>query len=101
MGSNKRAPIPYNSDRTKNFLKSWKKLNNSGRFDMVAAAQAMCLVIMKQPLPAEYSDHALTGNYEGFRELHIGGDFLLIYRIDKNSDTVFFTDIGTHAELFD
>lgn len=36
----------------------------------------------------------------GARELHIGGDFLLIYRLDEAQNLVTFIDIGTHSELF-
>jgi len=32
-------------------------------------------------LDPSYKDHPLTGNYEGFRELHIEPDWLLIYAI--------------------
>jgi len=46
-------------------------------------------------------DHALTGEYSGYRELHIGGDYLLVYYVDEASRTVAFSDLGTHAELFE
>lgn len=36
----------------------------------------------------------------GARELPIGGDFLLIYRLDEAQNLVTFIDIGTHSELF-
>lgn len=75
MGSNKRAPLPYRTDRTKNFEKAWKRYNKSGRYDMQAAAVAMNLVTNRNPVPAEYPDHELTGEWDGFRELHIGGIF--------------------------
>lgn len=32
-------------------------------------------------LPAKNRDHALTGNYIGFRECHITPDWLLVYRV--------------------
>ncbi|MFF7706514.1 type II toxin-antitoxin system mRNA interferase toxin, RelE/StbE family [Pseudomonas sp. NPDC007930] len=51
-----------------------------------------------QPLPAEYLDHELLGNWAGARECHIGGDFLLIYIIEGNRVT--FVDLGSHSELF-
>lgn len=34
MVSNKRAPLPYRTNRTKNFEKAWKRYNKSGRYDM-------------------------------------------------------------------
>jgi mRNA interferase YafQ len=48
-------------------------------------------------------DHALSGNqWKNCRELHVGGDFLLIYRIESLSkfDMVVFVRTGTHSELF-
>ncbi|WP_141192753.1 type II toxin-antitoxin system YafQ family toxin, partial [Acinetobacter johnsonii] len=48
-------------------------------------------------------DHALSGNqWKNCRELHVGGDFLLIYRIEPISkfEMVVFVRTGTHSELF-
>ena len=47
----------------------------------------------------KYRDHPLLGNWNGFRECHIEGDWLLIYQINGNE--VFFARTGTHADLFD
>jgi len=33
-----------------------------------------------EPLPPKYRDHALTGNFLGFRDCHIQPDWLLIYK---------------------
>jgi len=35
-------------------------------------------------LPMQNRDHALAGNYEGFRECHIASDWLLVYRIEQD-----------------
>ena len=59
----------------------------------------MVLLFLGEQLPSEYMDHALTGSWEGFRECHIGGDFLLIYEHSR-PNLVTFVDLGSHAELF-
>ena len=41
------------------------------------------------PLPLEYLGHELSGDWEGFRECNIGGDFLLIYDFGANGATIF------------
>jgi len=62
----------------------------------------MLLIANEGPLGAEWKDHELKGNWSGYRECHIGGDFLLIYKLDKGkSGTVVFVRTGTHAELFE
>lgn len=62
--------------------------------------QAMMLLIANEsPLPPEWRDHQLTGNWAAHRECHIGGDFLLIYRLSEPAAIV-FVRARTHAELF-
>lgn len=62
----------------------------------------MLLVANDRPLPPEWLDHPLTGDWAGHRECHVGGDFLLIYRLDDSSKCglVVFVRCGTHSELF-
>lgn len=52
------------------------------------------------PLEEKYRDHALSGNYKGYRECHIQPDWLLIYLIENDILTLTLIDTGTHADLF-
>ena len=63
----------------------------------------MLLIENSAPLSAEWQDHPLIGEWETHRECHIGGDFLLIYRIDNSAkgERLLFIRAGTHAELFE
>ncbi len=99
---NKKARLPRKSDYTKSFEKDWERLSRSGRYNLNSLKEAILLLIANDnPLGAEWKDHALKGNWSGFRECHIGGDFLLIYEIDEKSNIVVFVRAGTHAELFE
>ena len=51
-------------------------------------------------LEEKHKDHALTGNYEGFRECHIKPDWLLIYLIENDILTLTLVDTGSHSDLF-
>jgi mRNA interferase YafQ len=97
----KRTNPPRSSDSTKQFRKDWERLSHSGRYDMRRLKEAMLLLIQNDaPLPPEYFDHDLAGEWKGFRECHIGGDFLLIYDLRQDGSIV-FTRAGTHADLFE
>ena len=66
--------------------------------------EAMLLLIANDgALGPEWLDHALSGDWHGHRECHIGGDFLLAYRVDDSGKhgLVIFVRAGTHAELFE
>ena len=95
----KRAPLPRKSDHTKQFDKDWEKLTYSGKQDMRRLKDAMMLLIANEgPLPAEWLDHELEGEWADHRECHAKGDLLLIYRLE--ADSVIFVRAGTHSELF-
>ena len=53
-----------------------------------------------EKLPQNYLDHALTGDFIGFRECHIEPDWLLIYKIENEILTLTLTRTGTHSDLF-
>lgn len=100
---NKRTSLPRAADYTRSFLKDWQRLFHSGRYDMKRLKEAMIFLIANDALMGqEWLDHPLTGNWEGYRECHIGGDFLLIYKLEENSkfDLIVFVRTGTHSELF-
>lgn len=58
-------------------------------------------LLHKIPLETKNKDHALSGNYKGYRECHIQPDWLLIYLIENDILTLTLIDTGTHADLFD
>jgi mRNA interferase YafQ len=96
----KRAKLPRKSDRTKQFDKDWIRLHGAGRANLRKLKEIMLLLIADDvPLPAEYKDHALQGNWAGYRDCHAGGDLVLIYKLVD--DSVIFVRVGSHADLFE
>jgi mRNA interferase YafQ len=60
----------------------------------------LSMLINEQPLPQEAKDHSLTGEWKDCREFHIGGDLIVIYRIDKKNNVLQLIRIGSHSQLF-
>jgi mRNA interferase YafQ len=58
----------------------------------------LAALIQDKPLPHEAHDHELEGEWKGFREFHISGDLLIIYR--RTDDVVNLIRMGSHAQLF-
>lgn len=102
--ASKRAVLPRAADYTKSFQKDWERLTRAGRYDMNRLKEAMLLLIANDgPLGPEWLDHSLSGEWEGRRECHIGGDFLLAYKLDDSAKhgLIVFVRAGTHADLFE
>lgn len=53
-----------------------------------------------EKLDDKYKDHALSGNYDGFRECHITPDWLLIYKLNDTELILYLMRTGTHSDLF-
>jgi mRNA interferase YafQ len=98
--SSKRTAPPRACAYTRAFLKDWDRLSRSGWYDLTRLKEAMVLIIANEaPLGPEWRDHPLKGDWADHRECHIGGDFLLIYRLDGG--TLIFVRAGTHSDLFE
>ncbi|EEU7464051.1 type II toxin-antitoxin system YafQ family toxin [Campylobacter jejuni] len=51
-------------------------------------------------LEEKYKDHALKGNYIGFRECHIKPDLLLVYRKNNDILELYLANLGNHNNIF-
>ncbi len=81
-------------------MQDWGRYESHGRIDLARVKEAMALLFANDgALRAEWRDHALAGReWDGCRELHVGGDLLLVYR--RAEGAVTFVRLGTHSELF-
>ena len=61
---------------------------------------AMEIIVGGNPLPPQYRDHPLRGEFHGSRDCHLEPDWLLIYTLNPSDPVVCFERTGTHADLF-
>ena len=85
---------------TARFRKDYKRMKKQGK-DLSLLESVIDDLLSEKTLEAKYHDHALSGNYIGFRECHILPDWLLIYAIDKGQLVLTASRTGTHSDLFD
>lgn len=52
-----------------------------------------------QPLPEKNRDHALGGDWRGYRECHIQPDWLLVYKKDDGKLVLVLARTGSHSDL--
>ena len=81
------------------FKKDYKAIIKRG-YDIRLLEKVLNIMILNKPLPQKYLDHALIGKYGGHRECHITPDWLLIYKIERDTLTLSLTRTGTHNDLF-
>lgn len=90
--------MKYFPGYTNQFRKDVKLLKKRNK-DSEKLQDVLSKLIDGISLPSKFKDHKLVGNYASRRECHIEPDWLLIYKIDK--DTIIFERTGTHSDLFD
>jgi mRNA interferase YafQ len=84
---------------TSRFRKDYNLAKKRG-LDLSLLEAVIDTLLAEQPLDAKHRDHALVGEYAGFRECHILPDWLLIYSIHQETLILTVSRTGTHSDLF-
>ena len=82
-------------ERSTAFKRDFKK---HGDID-AALIEVLYKLINDEELPEKYRDHALSGDWSGYRECHVKPDLLLIYK-KADEDTLRLARLGSHSGLF-
>jgi len=89
----------YTVKPTTRFSKDLKRIEKRG-YNMTLLTDVIKTLAKGDTLDVKYRDHALRGNYEGFRECHIAPDWLLVYEIWDDALILYLSRTGTHSDLF-
>ena len=88
----------YEVKQTSRFKKDYRLAKKRG-YDVQLLRDIIVLLANGNPLSVNNRDHALAGDWLGYRECHITGDWLLIYRIYDDVLVLTLTRTGTHSDL--
>lgn len=88
--------VKFTTRFKKDYKKAIKRSCDMNLFEYIVTELAN-----QRPLPEKFSDHALSGEYEGFRECHIQPDWLLIYFVENDILTLTLARTGSHSDLFE
>jgi mRNA interferase YafQ len=89
----------YEIEFSNSFKKDYKLIKKRG-YNLSKLHEVFKQLIEKGYVDAEYLPHKLTGNYSGYWECHIQGDWLLVWETDKDLKIVRLIATGTHSDLF-
>lgn len=92
--------MKYLIEQTTQFKKDIK-LAKKRHLPLEPLKEIVALLANGEQLPEKNKDHALQGNFTGYRECHIQPDWLLIYRIEDDVLVLTLTRTGTHSDLFE
>lgn len=91
--------MEYKIIYTKKFEKDIKNLRKQNK-DLTELFDVVNSISKGKTLDEKYKDHKLVGNFNNYRECHIGSDFLLVYKIEKDKLILILYRAGTHSEIF-
>lgn len=89
----------YTVKPTSQFKKDYKLAMKRG-LDISLLEDIIAKLALGESLPGKNRDHALSGNWNGYRECHILPDWLLIYKLEDNVLILTLARTGTHSNLF-
>ena len=81
------------------FRKDLRLAHKQGK-DIALLDKIIVMLANDELLPAKYRDHALTGNWKGYRECHVTPDWLLVYqKTDKDELLLTLARVASHSDL--
>ncbi len=89
----------YTVKLTTQFKKDYKLAMKRG-LDIRLLENVIADLAMGTPLSEKNRDHALSGNWAGYRECHVQPNWLLIYRVDGDVLVLTLSRTGSHSDLF-
>lgn len=86
----------YKIEVSRQYLKDLK-LARKRQLDEKLLNDIIAMLAAGEPLPTKNCDHALSGNYKGYRECHVTPDWLLIY---SRNETLKVVSISAYRHAF-
>lgn len=83
--------------QTTQFKKDIQRQQKRGK-DLGKLKALIELLVTSQPLPPKNRDHALAGDWAGWRDCHVEPDWVLIYKLAP--DALILGRTGSHSDLF-
>lgn len=84
---------------TRQFKKDYKKIKHQKALITVLDTTITRLQ-RSESLDAGFNVHRLEGNYKDCLECHVKTDWLLIWQVDENENTLTLIRTGSHSDLF-
>jgi mRNA interferase YafQ len=88
----------YEVKKTTRFKKDYRLAKKRGA-DIPLLREIIVKLANNEPLPEKNRDHALVGDWQGYRECHITSDWLLVYRKDEDILVLTLMRTGSHSDL--
>ena len=88
----------YEVKETSQFKKDYRLAKRRGQ-NIQLLKDVVIQLANNQPLPEKNRDHALKGDWKGFRKCHVTPDWLLVYKKENDVLVLTLTRLGSHSDL--
>ncbi|MDR2546140.1 MAG: type II toxin-antitoxin system YafQ family toxin [Lachnospiraceae bacterium] len=86
-------------EQSSQFRKDVRLAHKQGK-DITLLEQVIDMLADDISLPDKHRDHALHGNWKGYRECHVTPDWLLVYRkTDNDKLLLILVRLASHSDL--
>ena len=89
----------YAIEYTNSFKKNYKRILKRG-YDVELLADLFEQLAVSGKVNVSYKPHKLQGKYAEFWECHIRPDWLLIWEVNEQKQSIILHFTGTHSDLF-
>lgn len=93
----------YTPEYHRFFKKDIERDKKSGKFsteDFTVLKEIISSLLNDEELHEKHKNHPLKGEWDGAYECHIKNDWLLVYQLSSETNSMTFIRLGSHAQIF-
>ena len=83
------------------YKKAYNKLLSKNRNDVIKDIDETVDKLMNYEITSQKHNHPLKGKLKGYKDLHIRGDILLIYKYENNNLHLILHNVGSHKDILE
>lgn len=89
--------MEYNIERSKQFKKEYNKLKISGNKVLRKNVDEVIKNLKNKIFQPSMQVHPLKGNKKGLWDVHVSGDYVILYYYDELNNVLHLENLGNHS----
>lgn len=88
--------MEYEVIRKKNFTKEYSKVCTSGNKKLRKKIDVVITNLQKKIFTSQMNSHSLSGQFNGWWDVHVEGNYIIVYQYNEEKHQLILLDMGTH-----
>lgn len=88
--------MEYEIIKKKGFKKEYQKLKVSGKTSLLRKVDETVRKLQTKNITSNMNSHSLSGQFNGWWDVHVEGNYIIVYQYNEEKHQLILLDMGTH-----